>query len=87
MNEWDIEELAYRAMGKSEDEADAAIDDDEMDVDDALYEKYGCDFETYQKIVEDLIKFTPIVESALTKTKFHAFVDVEKQRAILKLEV
>ena len=84
MNTWDIEELAYRAMGKTEEQTEDAIDNG--DIDEAVYEKYDCSFDTYCQIVNDLIKFTPLVESPLTGTKFHAFVDVEQQRAIVKVD-
>ncbi len=81
MNTYDIEELAYRAMGKTEEETDALIDNG--DIDDAVYEKYDCSFDTYCQIVTDLIRFTPIVVSPLTGTEFHAFVDAGQQRAIV----
>lgn len=84
MIEWEIEELAYRAMGKTDEEAEKEVNDG--DIDQAIYDKYGCDFETYCKIVKDLIKFTPLITSSLTGKIFHAFVDVEQQRAIFKLE-
>lgn len=83
--EWDIEELAYRAMGKTESEAEKEINTG--DIDSAIHDKYGCDFETYCSIVKDLIKFTPLVQSPLSGENFHAFVDVEQQRAIVKLAV
>lgn len=82
--DWDIEELAYRAMGRSEKETDEAINDE--DIDQNIYNKYGTDFETYCKIVKDLIKFTPLVSSPISGKNFHAFVDTEQQRAIVKLE-
>lgn len=84
MNDWDIEELAYRALGKTEEEAENEINNG--DIDEAIYEKYDCSFETYCLIVNDLIKFTPLVRSPLTDKCFHAFVDNEQQRAIVKLE-
>ena len=83
--DWDIEELAYRAMGKTESETDEEINNG--DIDDAIFDKYEISFEQYCSIVKDLIKFTPLVSSPLTQTNFHAFVDVEQQRAIVKLAV
>jgi len=83
--DWDIEELAYRAMGKTDEEAEKEINDG--DIDQAIYDKYDCSFETYCEIVKDLIKFTPLVGSQLTGKNFHAFVDIEQQRAIVKLDV
>lgn len=85
IEDWEIEELAYRAMGKSEKETEEQLENG--DIDEALYDKYDCSFEIYCDIVKDLIKFTPLVASPLTDTKFHAFVDVKQQRAIVKLDV
>ena len=83
--DWDIEELAYRAMGKTDDEAEKEINDG--DIEQAIFDKYEIGFEQYCAIVKDLIKFTPLVSSPLSGTNFHAFVDVEQQRAIVKLDV
>jgi len=33
------------------------------------------------------VAFTPLVGSQLTGKNFHAFVDIEQQRAIVKLDV
>ncbi|MDP2901936.1 MAG: hypothetical protein Q8N96_02340 [Methylovulum sp.] len=70
--EWEIEELACAACCKSEEEAGQAINDGTTD--EILYERYGVDFETYTKIVKDLLPFTPIVQSALAQKNYHAFV-------------
>jgi len=70
--DWDIEELACLACGKTEAETEEIINNGE--VDELLADKYSIDFETYSKIVQDLLPFTPVVQTALTETKFHAFV-------------
>jgi len=81
----DINELAYRAMGFTEEQVEEKINNlDDIDVD--LDAKYGVDFETYRKIVKDLIFFTPKVHSAFGNP-FHAFVDVENKRVIVRQEV
>ena len=82
MDIWDIEELAYRAMGKTKKETDEAISDG--GIEDAVYEKYECSFDTYCTIIRDVINFTPLVESTITNNKYHAFVD-EQQYAIVKV--
>lgn len=82
--DWDIEELAYRAMGKTEEEAEKAINDG--DIDEALYEKYEISFEQYRAIVKDLLPFTPQIKAAISGTLFHAFVDVKQSRAIVKID-
>ena len=80
--EWDIEELAYRAMGKTDDEASEEINDG--DIDNALYERYEVSFEQYSDIVKDLLPFTPQIQGGITGELFHAFVDIKQQRAIVK---
>ena len=82
--EWDIEELAYRAMGKTLEEAEAAINDG--DIDEALLEKYEIGFDQYSQIVKDLLPFTQKVRSALTGKWSHAFVDVKEGRSIVKID-
>ena len=70
---WEIEELACRACGKSEEEAEEIINNGTID--ELLLEKYEIDFEQYCQIVEDLIPFTPISETAIKNTLVHGFVD------------
>lgn len=82
--DWEIEELAYRAMGKTEEEMEDAVNNG--DIDEALFEKYEVSFDQYCTIVEDLLPFTPKLEYALSGTKSHAFIDCEEGRAIVKLE-
>jgi len=81
--EWDIEELAYRTMGCGEEEAEDKIN--EGDIDEELYSQYGVDFCVYCEIVKDLLPFTPKIQGVFGN-HFHAFVDNEKQRAIVKQE-
>jgi len=71
--EWEIEELACLACGKSEEETDNIINS--ACVDDMLYEKYEVSFDQYFAIVKDLIKFTSITETALLKTKCQGFIN------------
>ena len=85
MLSWDIEELAYRAMGKTEEQEENEVNNG--DIEQAIFDTYDCDFSTYQNIVNDLIKFTPILSSPLSGEKFHAFVDTKQERAIVKLKV
>ena len=84
MNEYDVEELAYRAIGKTEKETEEALNREDGAIDELLYEKYECTFDSYIKIVEDLLKFTMPITSPLTQEEFYAFVDNEKRRAIVK---
>ena len=83
--EWDIEELAYRAMGKTDQKAEDAINDG--DIDEAIFDKYEISFEQYSSIVKDLLPFTPVIKAGISGDLFHAFVDAERQVAILKMKV
>ena len=85
MIEWDIEELAHRAMGKTEDEAEEEINNG--DIDQAIFDKYEISFEQYCKVVKDLLPFTVPITAAISKTKFYAFVDNKQNRAIVKLDI
>ncbi len=80
--EWEIEELAYRAMGKTEEQTDEAINNG--DIADAVFEKYETSFEIYCEIVKDLLPFTPKVKSALSNESFNAFVDPNEPRCIVR---
>lgn len=83
-DEFDILELAYRVTGKSEQEAEEAINDDDSDIDRVIFDRYQCDFVTFCAIVKDLIKFTPTHTGALSGVAVHGFVDVEQSRIIVK---
>ena len=53
------------------------ISEDDVNLDEAcnlLYDKYRIDFKQFEKLARDLLKFTPIVRTALTDTPYHAFV-------------
>ncbi len=80
--EWEIEELAYRAMGHTQEQAEDQINNG--DIDDAIYDKYETSFETYCQIVKDLLPFTPKVKSALSNESFNAFVDPNEPRCIVR---
>ena len=67
LDDSDIIELASVASGNGNFE-------DEYDIDEILHKKYGVDFDTYALIVADLLPLTPIIETALRKTRVHAFV-------------
>jgi hypothetical protein len=85
--DWDIEELAGYALGKTEDQVDEMINNSTCE--DELYERYGVDFVTYCSIIQDLLPLTPIVKTAITGHAFHAFVVHEKghSRIIIRQEI
>ncbi len=47
---------------------------DDQDVEEKLFDEFGIDFEQWMKIAGALIILTPVVESRLTKYKYHAFI-------------
>jgi len=71
--DWDIEELACKVLGKTDDELDEIISNGSIDA--LLMETHGIDFETYSQIVKELLYFTPLVKSPLTDEVYHAFVE------------
>jgi len=85
--DWDIEELAGYAMGKTEDQVEKMIN--ESTTEDELFDKYEIGFEQYCKIVQDLLPFTPTVTAGITGTEYHAFVLNENGhgRIIVRLRV
>ncbi len=83
--DWEIEELAGYAMGKTESEVEKMLND--SNIDDELFEKYEIDFEIYSKIVRDLIPLTPVVKAGISGKLYNAFVYVKNQRMIVKQPV
>lgn len=77
--EWDIEELACKVCGKSEEETDQIINDGSID--DLLVDKYEISFELYCQIIKDLLPFTVPVKTSFGNV-FRGFV--EDGRLIVK---
>lgn len=70
--DWDIEELACKMLGKTDEETEEIIESN-RELDNLLYDKYDVGFATYAQIVEDLLPFTPVVNTAFGG-RYHAFV-------------
>ena len=87
MLRWESDELACKICGKTEDEINDIINNDK--VDDMLMERYDdqIDSNLFYRIVEDLLPLTPIVETALTGDKYHAFIDHKEETIIVRLKV
>lgn len=75
----DIEELAAIVCGLD------YMDCDSNEVEQALYDKFECSFEQFEKIVDALVPFTPIVTTALLGAKVQGFVCQDSM--IVKQEV
>ena len=73
MDMLELVDLVGAMLGKTEDEVEELHEDD-CAVDDLLFDKYGVDLEQFETIAKDLLKLTPIVETALGGKKYHAFV-------------
>lgn len=81
---FDLEELVQTMAGYS--------DDENFDSDDYLNTIYGIDITTFNRIVEDLLPFTPVLKSPLTGKLSHCFGIIENPetglfRAIIKKDV
>lgn len=74
----ELEELAVAVINLDRDE-DEQLDLDDIDdniLSEIMYDTFGLKdgIVGFEKIVSKLIQFTPIIETALTKTKYHAFI-------------
>ena len=65
-------------------------DDDDIDetVEDALYERWGIDADTFANIAAALLKLTPVLQSPLSEKRAHVFgwQDGVAFVALMKLE-
>lgn len=75
----DVIDLMYAILDLSE-------DTDISEAIDFLYNKYEIDFEHFYKLVCDLIKFTPIIRTALTNTKVHAFINFKENPNLILMK-
>jgi len=82
--ELDIEDLFYHILGKTEEEVEDLLN--EGDIEEEVFQKYNINFTQYCNIVIDLLPFT-VPFLGLDKNQYHAFVDHEKRRAIVKLQI
>lgn len=63
--------------------------DESTDIDVAvnkLYERYNIDFEDFDRLALDLLKFTPIIRTVLTNSKVHAFVDFRQNPNLILMQ-
>lgn len=78
MEYYEVEELALAVINLDREENEK-LKLDEIDsnrLSEIMYEQFGLEdgMVGFEKIVSKLIQFTPIIETALTKTKYHAFI-------------
>ena len=73
MDYFDLQMLAGSALGLTEEQTEAIINDDE-DFDSPLIEKFGVDLDMFGEIASALLPLTPTVNSPLSGKVYHAFV-------------
>ncbi len=66
---YDLEELVCVLCSVQESEEDPY-----PDLDAYIFDRYGVGLDEFTAIANDLIRLTPVVKTALTETKIHAFV-------------
>ena len=71
MDPMSVQELVCAVLGLDPNEDE---NEDWGLLEDLLFKRYEIDMEQFEKIAGDLLKLTPIVETAITGTKYHAFV-------------
>ena len=79
MHYLEIEELLSAMYGVTDDQRNDGFDFDEL-----LYEEFEIGFEEFSKIIKALLPLTPMVESAITGKKYHAFI--KDGRTLVKQE-
>ena len=85
MDSLELIELIGAVLGKTEEEIEE-LHEDWVVVDDLLYDKFDVDTEQFGKIAKALLKLCPVIETAVTGTKYHAFVKGDVILARLKAE-
>lgn len=65
---------------------------EDFDSSDFIYSIFGCDYQTFADIVEELIEFTPVLKSPITGTLSHCFGVIENPetglfKAIIKKDI
>ncbi|MDO4644065.1 MAG: hypothetical protein Q4A74_09515 [Cardiobacteriaceae bacterium] len=69
----DDEETAIKRINQNHDENEDFV----WDLETILEKKYGLTFFQFCDLIEALLPMTPLAESPLTGTKYHAFLDKE----------
>lgn len=65
ISHWEIEELARHLCGVG--------DDEDVDIDDAIYETFDCDMEAFSKIVRSLLPLAMVAQSGLSGETYQGF--------------
>ncbi|WP_084790292.1 hypothetical protein [Candidatus Sodalis sp. SoCistrobi] len=70
MNEFDYEELLCSLFGISDEQREEA----DFDIEDVCFDKFDISFGDFVHVASQLLPLTPVVESPLSKTRYHAFI-------------
>jgi hypothetical protein len=79
---WDFEDLALKVCG-----LDTNQDAGYAEAEEALWDKYEISFESFEKLITDLLPYTVKSKSEITDTTRFGFVDHEEGVYILKAEL
>jgi len=71
---FEIEDLIQAIYEREEGDVPEDFDSSEF-----IYDTFGCDYQTFVNIVEELIEFTPVLKSPLTGTLSHCFGVIENK--------
>ena len=75
--EHEIEDLARFVCGSDQ-------DNEYLDVDDEIYEKFGTDFEVFAKIVNALTPLIVVSNGTLSGTPYRGFADTKNKTFLVK---
>lgn len=81
MNEFAYEELLCSLFGISNKRREEA----DFDIEDVCFDKFDISFGDVVRVASQLLPLTPIVESPLSKTRYHAFI--HNGTAFVKMKV
>lgn len=87
MHYTESEELAAMILtGNDEEKADELVENGELE--EKLMDKFEVDLQIFHNIVEALLPYTPIMQSALTQSRFHCLGVHDKHgfRAIARID-
>ena len=71
----DYQELALAALGYTEEASERIMNSENTDevIDDQLCDKFNLDYDSFVDLVAVLLKFTPVLQSPISKEVYHAF--------------
>lgn len=77
---YDSIDVIYKLVGADE---ESPLED----VEDLVYSTYNISIEDLDALIRQLLKFTPIIQTAITRTNVHAFIDYENNLILMKENV